>query len=257
MSRKFITFFIVVSSILHLVVCLPAPQSSSSEETKDTKGIESDKEVKKGKKKENTKNKNKEDDDIGEAVLDIFGGVLNLVSGALDAAEEIAGNEEVQESVSNIVDVGLKSGTAAAITGAQVAEAAPSHFEEKGNFAAGLTKTVEETGGLLTGSIDELEQGAKLFSVFAQAYTDITLKRIENFSKTFNKRFKCNTECRKLEDGTDEKVQCEKEFCEGFVKPKTKEQLEEEEVKKLAEQYDYDYSDEDYEDDEEDNEEDS
>ena len=32
-------------------------------------------------------------------------------------------------------------------------------------------------------SIDELEQGAKLFSVFAQAYTDITLKRIENFSK--------------------------------------------------------------------------
>ena len=26
-------------------------------------------------------------------MLDIFGGVLNLVSGALDAAEEIAGNE--------------------------------------------------------------------------------------------------------------------------------------------------------------------
>ena len=78
-----------------------------------------------------------------------------------------------------------------------------------------------------------------------------------NILQTFNKRFKCNTECRKLEDGTDEKVQCEKEFCEGLVKPKTKEQLEEEEVKKLAEQYDYDYSDEDYEDDEEDNEEDS
>merc|ERR1711902_351083 len=113
-------------------------------------------------------------------------------------------------------------GTQAALAGAQVAEAAPSHFEEKGNFAAGLTKTVEETGGLLTGSIDELEQGAKLFSVFAQAYTDITLKRIENFSKTFNKRFKCNTECRKLEGGTDEKVQCEKDFCKGFVKPKTK-----------------------------------
>ena len=53
--------------------------------------------------------------------------------------------------MSNIVDVGLKSGTQAALAGAQVAEAAPSHFEDKGNFAAGLTKTVEETGGLLTG----------------------------------------------------------------------------------------------------------
>jgi len=251
MSRKLITFLIVASSILHMVVCLPAPQSSSNVDTKDIKDIESDEEVTKDKKKENTENKNEEDDDIGEAVLDIFGGVLNLVSGALDAAEEIAGNEEVQESVSNIVDVGLKSGTQAAVAGAQVAEAAPSHFEDKGNFAAGLTKTVEETGGLLTGSIDELEQGAKLFSVFAQAYTDITLKRIENFSKTFNKRFKCNTECRKLEDGTDERVQCEKEFCKGFVKPKTKEQQEEEELKELAAQYDYDYSDdEDYEDEE-------
>ena len=74
-----------------------------------------------------------------------------------------------------------------------------------------------------------------------------------NILQTFNKRFKCNTECRKLEDGTDEKVQCEKDFCKGFVKPKTKEQQEEEELKKLAEQYDYDYSDdEEYEDDEED-----
>ena len=62
-------------------------------DTKDIKDIESDEEVTKDKKKENTKNKNEEDDDMGEAVLDIFGGVLNLVSGALDAAEEIAGNE--------------------------------------------------------------------------------------------------------------------------------------------------------------------
>ena len=53
--------------------------------------------------------------------------------------------------MSNIVDVGLKSGTQAALAGAEVAQAAPSHFEQKGNFAAGLTKTVEETGGLLTG----------------------------------------------------------------------------------------------------------
>merc|ERR1719219_836919 len=196
--------------------------------------------------KKDKKKSKEEEDDLGEAAdaaADIFGGVLDLLNGALDAAEEIAGNEEVQESVSNIVDVGLRQGPQAAAQAQAVAQAAPQHFEEKGNFAAGLTKTVEETGGLLTGSIDELEQGAKLFSVFAQAYTDITLKRIENFSKIFNKRFKCNTECRKMEDGTTEKLQCEKDFCEGFVKPKTKEEKQEEEMKKLAEQYDYDYSD--------------
>jgi hypothetical protein len=255
MSRElsFFTFLVINLCVLHLVTCVPVPQSTSSEEGSgdilDTRDIV-DKKTK-SKKKDVNKNKDEEDnDDIGGAVIDIFGGVLQLVSGALDAAEDIAGNEDVQESVSSIVDVGLKSGTQAAIAGAQVAQSAPSHFEEKGNFAAGLTKTVEETGGLLTGSIDELEQGAKLFSVFAQAYTDITLKRIENFSKTFNKRFKCNTECTKLEDGTDEKMQCEKDYYEGFVKPKTKEQQEEEELKKLAEQYDYDYSDEDYDDEE-------
>jgi len=250
MSRNlysFCTFLIVSFSVVQLATCTPVPQKTSSEEVQDTRDIVN----KKGNKKVIKKNKDEEDNsDVGEAVIDILGGVLNLVNGALDAAEEIAGNEDVQESVSNIVDVGLKSGTQAALAGAEVAQAAPSHFEEKGNFAAGLTKTVEETGGLLTGSIDELEQGAKLFSVFAQAYTDITLKRIENFSKTFNKRFKCNTDCRKLKDGTPEKVQCEKDYCKGFVKPKTKEQQEEEELKKLAEQYDYDYSDDEYEEEE-------
>jgi len=243
MSRRlsFFTFLVVILSVLHLVFSLPAPQSPSSDNVQDTRDID----LKKDNKKKATKTKDDKDDneELGNAVADIFGGVLSLLNGVLDTAEEIAGNEEVQESVSNLVDVGLKSGAQAAVTGVQVAQAAPPHFEEKGNFAAGLTKTVEETGGLLTGSIDELEQGAKLFSVFAQAYTDITLKRIENFSKTFNKRFKCNTECRKLEDGTDEKVQCEKDYCEGFVKPKTKKQQEEEELKELAAQYDYDYSD--------------
>jgi len=245
MSRQLssFTFLVLYLCIIHLASCIPVPQSSSSGEVKDTRDIV---DIKKDKKKDNKSTE--EEDDLGEAAADIFGGVLDLLNGALDAAEEIAGNEEVQESVSNIVDVGLRQGPQAAAQAQAVAQAAPQHFEEKGNFAAGLTKTVEETGGLLTGSIDELEQGAKLFSVFAQAYTDITLKRIENFSKIFNKRFKCNTECRKMENGTAEKLQCEKDFCQGFVKPKTKEQQEEEELKKLAEQYDYDYS---YEDDEE------
>lgn len=246
-KMSFLSFLVVYFSVLHLVICKPSPQGTTSKEVQDTRDIN----IEKDNDKEVDNNKDDEDNnDLGKAVADIFGGVLTIFNGALDTAEEIAGNEEVQETVSNLVDVGLKSGAQAAQTGAQLAQAAPTHFEEKGNFASGLTKTVEETGGLLGGSIDELEQGAKLFSVFAQAYTDITLKRIENFSKTFNKRFKCNTECRKLKDGTPEKVQCELDHCKGFVKPKTKEQQEEEELKKLAEQYDYDYSEDEYEDEE-------
>lgn len=211
---------------------MPQVQDSRDIDTKEDQGKEAE-----------TEKDDSDNGDLGEAVSDIFGGVLKLFNGALETAEEIAGNKEVQESISSIVDVGLKSSVQAASTGAQIAQAAPTHFEDKGNFVSGLTKTVEETGGLLGGSIEELEQGAKLFSVFAQAYTDITLKRIENFSKTFNKRFKCNTDCRKMEDGTKAKSQCEETYCEGFVKPKTKKQQEEEELKKLAEQYDYDYSD--------------
>ena len=60
------------------------------------------------------------------------------------------------------------------------------HIEKYKIFVAiGMTKISSQTfiRFFLFQSIDELEQGAKLFSVFAQAYTDITLKRIENFSK--------------------------------------------------------------------------
>lgn len=246
LRKSFFSFAVVYLSLLQLAICKPSPQGTTSDVLQDSRDIDI--------KEDNINtevNKKEEDEnnDVGTAVADIFGDVLDLFNGALVTAEEIAGNEDVQEAVSNIVDVSLQSGAQAASTGAQLAQAAPEHFAEKGNFAAGLTKTVEETGGLLGGSIDELEQGAKLFSVFAQAYTDITLKRIENFSKTFNKRFKCNTDCRKLKDCTPEKLQCEKDYCEGFVKSKTKEQQEEEELKKLAEQYDYDYSDDEEEED--------
>ena len=71
--------------------CIPVPQSSSSGEVQDTRDIV---DIKKDKKKDN-KSKEEEDDlgEAAEAAADIFGGVLDLLNGALDAAEEIAGNE--------------------------------------------------------------------------------------------------------------------------------------------------------------------
>ena len=68
--------------------CIPVPQSSSSGEVQDTRDIV---DIKKDKKKDNKSEE--EEDDLGEAAADIFGGVLDLLNGALDAAEEIAGNE--------------------------------------------------------------------------------------------------------------------------------------------------------------------
>ena len=55
---------------------------------------------------------------------------------------------------------------------------------------------------------------------------------------------KCNTTCKKLKEDTTDRAECEKKFCEGFVPPKTKKQLEEERLK-FVEEYEYDYSEED------------
>lgn len=241
-KMSFSLFIVVLIASIPLINSKPSPQQAVQPgKVQDSRDVDIDT-VKEEEKKVENKKDEEDNNDIGQTVSDIFGGVLNLVSGALDTAEELAGNQEIQNSLSSILDAGVKTAAQAAVTGAQVAQTAPAHFEEKGHFISGLTKTVEETGGFLGGSLEELEQGAKLLSVFAQAYGDITLKRIENFSEIFNKRFKCNTDCKKLEDGSAEKKECENKFCEGFVKPKTKKEQKEEELKKLAEQYDYDYS---------------
>ena len=81
-------------SVVQLIKSTPVPQKTSSEEVQDTRDIVIEKENKKEViKKKNTNKKDEDNSDVGEAVIDILGGVLNLVNGALDAAEEIAGNE--------------------------------------------------------------------------------------------------------------------------------------------------------------------
>ena len=70
----------------------PSPQETVlPDEVQDSRDV--DIEIVKEEEK-NIENKGEEDDnDIGQTVSDIFGGVLNLVSGALDTAEQIAGNK--------------------------------------------------------------------------------------------------------------------------------------------------------------------
>ena len=70
----------------------PSPQETVlPDEVQDSRDV--DLEIVKEEEKK-IENKDEEDDnDIGQTVSDIFGGVLNLVSGALDTAEQIAGNK--------------------------------------------------------------------------------------------------------------------------------------------------------------------
>ena len=49
---------------------------------------------------------------------------------------------------------------------------------------------------------------------------------------------KCNTDCRKLEEGTEERASCEEEFCSNFEPPKDAKEKED------LYSYDYDYADE-------------
>ena len=61
--------------------------------------------------------------------------------------------------------------------------------------------------------------------------------------QVFNRRLRCNTMCPRKEGL--EKSECEVEFCEGFEPPKTRSQLEEEELQFINDyQYDYDYENE-------------
>ena len=71
----------------------PSPQQAVLPgEVQDSRDVDIDS-VKEEEKKVENKKDEEDNNDIGQTVSDIFGGVLNLVSGVLDTAEEIAGNE--------------------------------------------------------------------------------------------------------------------------------------------------------------------
>ena len=73
-----------------MAICKPSPQGTTSDVLQDSRDIDI--------KEDNINtevNKKEEDEnnDVGTAVADIFGDVLDLFNGALVTAEEIAGNE--------------------------------------------------------------------------------------------------------------------------------------------------------------------
>jgi len=177
------------------------------------------------------------------AGVDIANQGLGRVADGVNTVARVSQDPEVQEAIAGVIDVSVNAAMDGINAIGEIAERAPKVIEENVPVVEGLAKTIQETSGFVGGSIEELENGAQLASVFAEAYTNDTLTRVDNFLKVFNRRLRCNTKCPRLEGS--EREECEAEFCEGFVPPKTKKQLEEEELKFIEEyEYDYDYENE-------------
>lgn len=249
-----IQFLLVLGLLIATVLAKPAPQGDDSEndvkkEEVDTKTVEEEEDDNK-KVSERIDNEDEDEDEededldpiklVGDAfsgLLSLLGTVASTAAGVASASARIATDPEVQESVAEVVDAGVKGTVDAVGATVDLALEAPKLVAAQAPLVEGLAKTISETSGFVGGSVEDAAQAAKVASVFAEAYTNDTLTRLDNFLKTFNRRLKCNTICpRKV---GEEKVACEVEHCLGFVAPKTKAQEEEEELAFIA-NYDYD-----------------
>jgi len=165
------------------------------------------------------------------------------VAEGVDVVSKVAADPEFQEAVGGVVNVSFTAARDGIMAVGEIAERAPKVIEDNVPFVEGVAKTIQETSGFVGGSIADLENAARLATVFAEAYTNDTLSQVDNFLKVFNRRLRCNTMCPRKEGL--EKSECEVEFCEGFEPPKTRSQLEEEELQFINDyQYDYDYENE-------------
>jgi len=242
-----IQYLLVLGLLFATVFAKPAPQADDSKKEVDSKAVEDedDNEV------SERIDIEEEDDDDEEGGLDpiklvgdAFSGLLSLLgtaaataAGVSSAAARVATDPEVQESVSEVVDASIKGTVDAVGATVDLALEAPKVIAAQAPLVEGLAKTISETSGFVGGSVEDVARTAQVASVFAEAYTNDTLTRLDKFLKTFNRRLKCNTICPSKVG--DEKVACEVEHCLGFVPPKTKAQEEEEELAFIA-NYDYD-----------------
>merc|ERR1712001_494148 len=84
------------------------------------------------------------------------------------------------------------------------------------------------------------DQG-KVVAAFAKTYSEMAIENLLGFANIFNKRLKCNTKCEGMEEGTEERTQCEKENCIEIEVPRDPKDLEDE----YDYSYGYDYSEDD------------
>lgn len=195
---KLLLFWFCVAALLQLSLAGPVPQDESDY----------------GDAVDPTGTLDQEDKDpIGDAVGDIVEGIFGLVDQSLGLFGDIISNQDVSGAVNSAIEIGTNATQEAAKIGAGLISAAPKIIEEKAVFAQGLSKTVEETSGFVKQGVSELQMQAKLVGAFTKAYGSVTLEGLLKFMDTFGKRLKCNTTCSKLVVGSEDRKECEDEFC--------------------------------------------
>lgn len=151
--------------------------------------------------------------DIGEAFEDILEGAFGVFRHTLKTAGEVAHNLSIPEHVDGAIKTGLNITHKLVKLGEQAIENPEKVMKEKRNFLQALAKTMEETRPLIHAGADELGKHVNLGAAFAKAYGETWFNQADAFFKIFDNRLKCNNECKKMEEGSEERKTCEDKFC--------------------------------------------
>merc|ERR1711971_1399226 len=214
--RSVLTILVVVVTIFGFTIANPLPQSAD-----DYGDYDNSKNLERRKSKaEDDITPNGEDDPLGDIFGDILGGVGALLSEGIKIVTDVTdGSKNATEVVGDTLKVTSDATQAAAKIGVKALGAAPSILEQK---------------------VDGLNQQLKVAASFAKTYGEFAVENLSKFIESFGRRLRCNTECEKLEKGSEKREQCEIENCIELAQIRTAEEMEEE--------YDYSYG---YDDDEE------
>merc|ERR1711936_188103 len=189
-----------------------------------------------------TENEENPEDPIGNIFKDIISGFGLLMQDGINLITNVTQNNgDIGDAVEGAAKVGLGAASEAARIGLSVASTAPNILAQKVEFAQGLGKTLGDTSGLVKSAASSISDAASVVAAFAKTYSEMAIENLLGFANIFNKRLKCNTKCEGMEEGTEERTQCEKENCIEIEVPRDPKDLEDE----YDYSYGYDYSDDD------------
>jgi len=236
--RSVFTILVFVVTVIGVTVSNPLPQSAadygdygdyeiSPEKLEERNSKAEDADISEGRTFQ-------EDDPLGDIFGDILGGVGALLTEGIKIVTDVTdGSKNGTEVVGDVLKVGGDATEEAAKIGVKALGAAPSILEQKVAFAQGFAKTIEETSGNVKQNVDDLTVQLKVAGELAKTYGEVAVENLQKFIESFGRRLRCNTECQKLEEGSEKRQQCEIENCIEAAQLRTAEVLEEE--------YDYSY----------------
>merc|ERR1712025_1302343 len=201
--RSVFTLLVVVMTVFGFTKSNPLPQSiddygdyDNSKNLERRQGKEDDKLIPVG--------DADQVDPIGDIFGDILGGVGALLTEGIKIVTDVTdGSKNATEVVGDALKVGTDATQEVAKIGVKALGAAPSILQ------------------------------LKVASAFAKTYGEVAVEGLTKFIEDFGRRLRCNTECKRHKEGSEERQQCETENCIELAQIRTAEEMEEE--------YDYSY----------------